>query len=267
MGYIQQCHYLVASASLSAVIGCTQIPVSPSAQVHADLAGSGKFRVGIYPLNPVQVSMGAQTGNYEGLVIDVGRLLADRLGAIFVPIPFTDLDNMGGCVARGECDAMVIATGAAIAKDFEVTSGIVEVDNSYLVRADSPILSVKDMDQRGMRVAAYTGIAVDLFLKAHLKQAEIRTTTRGPARAQWLRDAQVDAVADSVLVLRTFFMPQVPGSRLVEGAYSTTTYALAVAQGRRAGADFLKTGITDFKRSGQLSDSIARWNLNVRVAK
>lgn len=142
------------------LVGCANLPSAPSAEVRAALAPTGIFRLALYHFNPVQVSKGAQTGNYEGLAIDLGRALANRLEVPFAAVPFTDLAKMSACVAGGECDAMVIATDAAIAKDFALTSAFVELDNSYLVAANSPIRTASDVDRSGTRIAVYTGSAV-----------------------------------------------------------------------------------------------------------
>ena len=250
---------------LIAIAGCANLSSTPSREVRAALVSSGKFRLALYHLNPVQVSKGAQTGNYEGLTIDLGRALANRLEVPFVAVPFTDLARMSACVASGECDAMVIATDAYIAKDFALTSAFVEVDNSYLVGANSPFRTTSDVDRPGIRVAVYTGGAVHSHLKDHLKQAELRYTTRGPERVEWLRSGQVDAIADGVQTLKAFFMPQISGSRIIGGHFSTTTYALGVAPSRRDAAAFLTRAIEELKRSRVLSESVSRWSLDARV--
>ena len=247
------------------LVGCANLPSAPSAEVRAALAPTGTFRLALYHFNPVQVSKGAQTGNYEGLAIDLGRALANRLEVPFAAVPFTDLAKMSACVAGGECDAMVIATDAAIAKDFALTSAFVELDNSYLVAANSPIRTASDVDRSGTRIAVYTGSAVHLSLKEKLKQAELRTTVRGAERVEWLRSGQVDALADGVHVLQVLFMPQVSGSRIVDGSFSTTTYVLGVTPDRRVGGAFLTRAVEELKRSGQISESISRWSLNARV--
>lgn len=268
MNLLRLIQLLAASGSTALLVslaGCAGPPLIPSPDVRADLIPTGKFRLALYHFNPVQVSKGAQTGNYEGLAIDIGRTLANRLEGSFVAVPFTDLAKMGACVAGGECDAMVIATDAAIANEFALTSAFVEFDNSFLVAASSPIRTATDVDRPGTRIAAYTGSAVHVYLREHLKQAELRTTIRGPERVEWLRTGQVDGLADGVHTLRALFMQQVPGSRIVDGHFSTTSFVLGVAPNRRAGVAFLTRAIEEMKRSGQISESISRWSLNVRV--
>ena len=160
---------------------------------------------------------------------------------------------------------MVITTDAAIAKDFALTSAFAEFDNSYLVVAGSPIRTATDVDKPGLRVAAYTGSAVHMHLKEQLKQAELRTTMRGQDRVEWMRAGEIDAIADGVHTLRALFMPQVPGSRVVDGHFSTTMLVLGAVPAHRAGIEYLTRAIEEMRRSGQISDSISRWSLNARV--
>jgi ABC-type amino acid transport substrate-binding protein len=102
-------------------------------------------------------------------------------------------------------------------------------------------------------------------LKDHLKQAELRSTTRGPERVEWLRSGQVDAIADGVQTLKVFFMPQISGSRIVDGHFSTTTYVLGVTPDRRDAVAFLTRAIEELKRSRVISESVSRWSLDARV--
>lgn len=87
------------------------MPIAPPLPARAELAPTGKFRVGIYPSNPVVVTKRAQGGDYEGMGIDVYRELARRLGVPFVAVPFSDLDKMRACVDTHACDAMFLAKG------------------------------------------------------------------------------------------------------------------------------------------------------------
>ena len=255
----------LVAAVLMPILGCVDQPVRPSQAAKVELTPSGSFRLGLYHFNPVQVSTGAQTGKYEGLAIDIGRALADRLGVPFVPMPFSDLAKLKGCVTSRDCDAVVIASDAAIAKDFALTRPFVEVDNSYLVMASSPFRSASELDRPGARIAVYTGSAVHAHLKEHLQHAELRTSTRGPERLDWLRTGQVDAVADSVQTLRVLFAPQVSGARVLDGSFSKTALVLGSAPERQAGSEFLTQAIEEMKRSGVIAESIVRWSLSARV--
>jgi ABC-type amino acid transport substrate-binding protein len=101
-----------------------------------------------------------------------------------------------------------VATDADIASGLSLSPSFVEFDNSYLVTADSPLRSVAEVDRKGTRVAAYDGSAVHAHLRTQLKQAEIKTSTRGAERVEWLRTGQVEAIADSVQTLRVEFAPR-----------------------------------------------------------
>src|SRR5438876_12388071 len=76
------------------VAGCASPSTNPTPQARTELAPTGKFRVGIYSANPVLVTRGTHTGDFEGAGIDVYRELARRLSVPFVAVPFLDLGKM-----------------------------------------------------------------------------------------------------------------------------------------------------------------------------
>jgi len=259
-------HAALGSTLLALVLaGCASPSTSPTLQARTELAPTGKFRVGIYHLNPVLVTKGAQTGDYEGTGIDIYRELAKRLGVPLVAVPFSDLGKMRACVDMGECDAMFMASGSPMEKDYLLSLPYLESENSFLVATGSTMRTVADVDHPGVRVAAYTGSSQHERLKAMLKHAEIRTTTRGSERVDWLRTGQVDAIADAAPVLQALFMPQVSGSRILDGGFSTAAYGLAIPRSRPDGAAFLNRSIEEMKRNGFIAESISRWSLRAQV--
>jgi len=256
----------LASMFLAMVVaGCASTSTGPTLQARAELAPTGTFRVGIYPANPVLVTKGAQTGDYEGTGIDVYRELAKRLGVPLVAVPFSDLGKMRACIDARECDAMFMASGSPMEKDYFLSRAYLESENSFLVATGSTMRTVADVDRPGVRVAAYTESSQYARLKAIFIHAEIRTTTRGSERVEWLRTGQVDAIADAAPVLHALFMPQVAGSRILDGGFSIAAYGLAIQKGKPEGAAFLDRSIEDMKRNGFIAESISRWSLRARV--
>src|ERR1700710_1707752 len=72
----------------------------PSATAKAELAPSGKLRVA-FPLNALTAPKNAATGALEGLIADLGRELAGRLGVPVEPIEFASPGKFGE-VAQGD---------------------------------------------------------------------------------------------------------------------------------------------------------------------
>ena len=256
-----------ALACLMAAIltGCTTLSTAPTPQARAEWAQTGNFGAGIFKENPVLVTKGAQTGDYEGMGVDVYREVARRLGVPLVAVPFSDLGKMRACVDAGECDAMFLARENPFEKDDLLSASYVEADNSFLVTAASSLRTAAEIDQPGIRIAAYTESSQHERLRATLRHAEIRTATRGSVRVEWLRSGQVDAIADAAPVLQSLFKPQVLGSRILDGGFSTVAYGLAIPKNRPAGEAFLNQALEDMKRSGFIAESISRWSLLARV--
>ena len=66
--------------------GCASAFTSPSPEARQALAPTGKLRVGINLANPVLAKRDPSTGNVSGITMDLGRMLANRLGTEFVPV-------------------------------------------------------------------------------------------------------------------------------------------------------------------------------------
>src|SRR6266702_4031600 len=95
-------HLAVYAAALpiaSFVARAQAIPV----QVSADLAPTGKLRVALFTL-PIIAVRNTQTGEFSGIVVDLSRELARRLG---VAVEFTSADSPPaavGQVKNGQAD-------------------------------------------------------------------------------------------------------------------------------------------------------------------
>ena len=67
------------------------------------------------------------------------------------------------------------------------------VQQSFLVRDNSPITSVSDLDRPGRRIGANSGDSVALYLKTHFKQATIVESPDYTLKegSMWLADGEV----------------------------------------------------------------------------
>ena len=71
------------------VSGCVSTPsVSPAAR--AELASTGKLRVGLILSNQVLVTKDPGTGELRGVTVSLGKALAQRLGVPFEPVGYAN---------------------------------------------------------------------------------------------------------------------------------------------------------------------------------
>src|SRR5438477_10017544 len=90
------------------LVGCMSA-FTPSPEVRQVLAPTGTLRVGINLANPVLAKRNPATGEVTGITIDLGRLLASRLGAEFAPVPYP---NPGALVEGARANAWDIGFAA-----------------------------------------------------------------------------------------------------------------------------------------------------------
>ena len=239
---------------------CATAPVAPPA-ARSELAPTGKLRVGLLVMNPVYVSKVDPAGEWQGIAVDIGRELARQLGVGFEPVGYKFVPDLLKGAKTGEWDVAFIGLDPSRTTDMDFTAAYLEVDNTYLVPADSPIQRVGDADKPGNRIAVTQGATQDLFLTRNLKQAEVvRVSLIQTAGLDLLKSGKVHALAGNHQVLMQL-AAKIPGTRVAEGSLYGTPQALAVAKGRPAGAAYAREFIEYVKASGVLQRAIQRAQL------
>src|SRR5688572_16376313 len=71
------------------ISGCASPPTVPPA-ARAELAPTGKLRVGLILSNQVLVTKDPSTGELRGVTIHLGKALAQRLGVPFEPVGYAN---------------------------------------------------------------------------------------------------------------------------------------------------------------------------------
>ena len=139
----------------------------------SDLAPTGKLRAAINFGNPILAARDASTGEARGVSVDLSRELARRLGVPLELVTYNAAGKVVEALKSGAWDVAYVAIDPVRANEISYSAAYVVIEGAYLVRQDSPIRSNAEVDREGMRIAAATGSAYDLFLSRELKQAKI----------------------------------------------------------------------------------------------
>ena len=97
---------------------------------------------------------------------------------------------------------------------------------TYLVPENSPLQSIRDVDQPGVRIAVSDRAAYDLYLTRSLKHAELHRAKGLPGAYELFVTEKLDALAGLVPALKEN-ADNLPGSRVLDGHYTS------VASGHR----------------------------------
>ena len=228
-------------------------------------APGGVLRAGINLGNPVIAQAGADGGEPRGVGPALARELARRLG---LPVTFTCYETAGklaDAVKQGAWDVGFLAIDPERAQEIDFTDAYVHIEGTYMVRADSPLARIEDVDRDGIRVAVGLKTAYDLYLSRHLKHAElVRSESSKAAIAQFLAEKlHVVAGVKQPLVAKA---ASTPGLRVMNGNFMVIRQAAAVPRGRTEAKDYFARFIEEMKSSGFVARALKDSGVEASVA-
>jgi len=250
---------LAAFALLAA--GCSSTSVVPSPEAREALAPAAKLRVAINLGNPVLAKRDATSGEVSGIAIDLGRRLASRLEAEFLPVLYPNAGALVDGAKAGAWDVAFAAIDPARADTLEFTAPYMEVGVTYVVPLSSGIRTVADADRPGVRVGVGVKNAADLYLSRSLKEAQlVRVADTLDAAVELLQTGKADIYAgnrERLLLVRD----RLVGYRLLDGRFYAVEHAIALPRGRRPGLGFAAAFVEELKSSGAVAESIKRHSI------
>jgi len=241
---LMSCLLLLAGAARAA---------APGPAVLAELAPTGVLRVaiGVGPVSgPFYTSPDAQ-GAPRGVTVDLANALAGRLGVPVVLVPFAASRDIQDSANDGVWDVTFMPVDAVRKEIVDFGSAYHLLESTYLVRAESPVLSVADANREGFRIA---GVAETATLRASAGFAPHATHIglTGPDEAMaLLQTGGADAIAlsrESLAGLTAFL----PGTRILDDAFLNSSTAIAVPRGHPAALAYVSAFIEEAKASGFL---------------
>jgi polar amino acid transport system substrate-binding protein len=223
------------------------------------LAPAGTLRAAYIVANLAQARLDAGTGAITGVVADLTRELGRRAG---VPVKITPLPTAAAVLEAVRSDAADIGF---VAPNPERTGVVLYsqtymlVQQSALVRTDSPLHSVRELDRPGQIIGINTDDSVGVWLQERLTAARLRATTDYTLReaVQWLQDGTVVAFAGGRQRL-TSGTQNVRGLRLLDDNFYGVPQTIAVPLDRMDRLQLVNAALDELRANGFLADSVAR---------
>ena len=243
-----------------AVAACAATAPTVSSTAKSELAPQGRVRVAIIGSNPLYVTPSTLGGEIQGLGPDISRTLAKQLGAELQQVNYSTAGALLEGARKNEWDVAFVGYSPERQADMDFTPVMVNGENSYVVRADSPFRSVADVDRPGVRIAVSERTVQHGFLKGSIRQATLVPMASNEASMKAFAAGSVDAVAGNKMTV-TESSGNTPGTRVLAGSFRPVPYALAVVKGRPAATAYAAEFVQYMKDSGMLEDSLKRANL------
>lgn len=231
------------------------LEASPGAS--AELAPSGKLRVGLNYGNFLLVLKDAPDGTPRGIAPDLGRELGRRLGVPVEFVKFKQAGQLADGVRDGSCDVGFLGAEPQRAAEIAFTKAYLEIPVTFLVPPGSPIRSIAEVDREGVRVAVSARSAYDLYLSRTLKHAKLERAEGIDASYELFVKNSLDALAGLKPRLVSD-AERLPGARVLEGQVTGVQQAVGTGKARAAAASYLSQFVDDVKRSGLVAKAIEK---------
>jgi polar amino acid transport system substrate-binding protein len=223
----------------------------PTPSQRQELVPAGKLRVGVAfaPAKSAFFVVKDADGKPQGVTVDLGKELADKLGA---PVEFLTAANSGELVDAMDAnsiDVMFVPIDEERRKRVDFGPAYFIIESTYLVRAGSEIKSLSEVDRPGIRVIGIANTATLRGAAHTLKNTKIAPVKSVSEATEMLRSGTADALAlthDSLPPIAS----QLPGSRILDGSFLQTGIAIAVPKNRPNALAYATAFMDTAKASG-----------------
>ncbi len=221
--------------------------------VVSDLVPAGVLRAAINLGNPV-LAQGTAAAP-AGVTVDIAREFGVRLGVPVDLVCSAAARESFEALARGDADICFLAIEPARAAQVAFTAPYAVIEGVYVVREDSGITTLAEVDRENVRIGVNEGSAYDLFLSRTLQQASV---VRGRDGIGAFREQGLEAGAGISQVVRDF-VARNPGFRMIDERFMQIRQALGTSRTRAPGTvRFLAAVIEELKASGFISEALRR---------
>ena len=228
--------------------------MTPSPDLLARLAPTGRLRASINLGNPILAGLDPASGQPCGVSIDLAGEFARRLGLPLDLVVFRTAAASVDAVAGGQADIGFFAIDPKRGESIAFTAPYLLIEGCYLVPEASPIHRNDEVDRPGVRVAVGAGSAYDLFLTRELKQAQIVRAPSSPAVVDTYLEQGLEVAAGVKQQLQADARRR-PGHRLLDGRFMVIRQAMGLP---RSGGDDAAALLAAFVEAMKAEGFVAR---------
>ena len=234
--------------------------IDVSSEVRAQLAPNGVLFAAVYLGNFLLVTGQSPLGEPTGIAPDICRAIAKRLGVELQLRGCKTQEEVVDLAASGQCGIALVGADPARAQRVTFTPAYVELEATYLVMANSSIVSIAQVDQPGVRIASFFKSAYDLWLQRNLKHATLVHADSVLASNELFVREKLDALAG----LKTGLVAasqNIPGSRILDGQFTGIQQAIATKNSNLASIEFLSACVQELIATGVVTALIQKYRV------
>ena len=221
-----------------------------------DLAPGGMLRAVYLSSNPAQAVQDKTTGEIRGASADLARELSRRLNVSMTLKGLPDPPAVIEAVNRGEADIGFVAFAPERVGTVDFSQVYMLVQQSFLVREDSGLRTIAEVDRAGLKIAGTKNDSITLFMKRKFRNATLREIDNDPAEInRQLMAKEIDAFGANRQRL-TNLMKDTQGLRMLPDNLFGVPQTIIVPKGRPEALAAINRFIDDARTSGFLHYAI-----------
>lgn len=222
----------------------------PTDAARQALAPNGVLRAGINLSNILLVTDRGPAREPIGVSPSLAAALARTLEVGLQLIAYPSPGELADAARDEEWDIGNIGADPARAEFIAFSAPYSQIEATYLVRGDSPLRSIQDVDRPGARVTSKARTAYTLWLDRNLHHAEIVHTADADESFERFVAEGIDALAGLVPRL-VEDRASLAGSRLIPGRFTAVQQAVGTLRSRdAAGLAYLESFVAAAVESG-----------------
>jgi polar amino acid transport system substrate-binding protein len=215
------------------------------------LAPTGSIRVGVAyapSATPLFVVRDAD-GSVRGVPRDIGMALGKSLGVPVEIVARATTNELTADLKAGAIDVGFMPMDDERRKVVDFSTPYFSIECTYLVAATSGIKSMEQVDRAEITVVGIDGSTTMRAARRKLLHAQVVTAKSVDEAMAMMRSGQVQAFAlthDSLPALQA----QLPGSRILDGAFQVNGVAIAVQKDHPAALAYVTAFMNRAKSDG-----------------
>src|SRR5258708_71234 len=218
-----------------------------------ELVPTGKLRVGVaYAPAPTPVFVARDSdGNVRGVPRDIGAALANALGVPIELVVAATTGELTDACSSGAIDVGFMPADDERRQRVDFSPPYFVIESTYLAAGASDIRTLEDVDGSHVTVVGILGSTTMRAAGRSLKAAKLVAAKSVDQAMAMMKSGAAQAFAlthDALPVLQK----QLPGSRILDGAFQVTDVAIAIQKNRPAALAYLQGFIESAKADGTI---------------
>ena len=234
-------------------------------EILRDLAPTGILRAGLNLSNFLLVSRQRSDGTPEGVSPDIARYIASVLEVPCKFVLFDSPSQLADAAVDDLWDIGNIAYEPKRAKQINFSNPYALIDANFLVSSNSSIGSYDEVDQIGVKIAAFSGSAYELWLTENITKADIVHYQSIEESHKKFYQGEVEVLASLKPKLLDEISPN-REVRIIEPSFTAIKQAVGIKKHNPAVISFINEIISKVISNGFISDSLKKHGVENKLS-